>query len=306
MVEVSENNVSQLGFILHPLPLLNISDYYTRCKITGEKNHIGILFGTRNDRDVAVENAFEIEYENNKVNQEFMNKRIAEYKLTFPNQDAIGWYQVRTSDGQITPDEESLHIHEQMQLPDDLDLSLLLIFNPKAETIGAQLPLKAYELLFREKDTQFAEVAVRVETSDAERIGVDDIMKGDQLQNGQQLDSHLVTEANAIDMFYRRLKILRDYVEEVKNGNVEPNHQVLRKINAFMSRVSQQRDLNLQTLLDQQELSVLSAGLMSAVVKGEQLSIDILTKNGYINNTVQKDKDLDSMATMSNMASMTQ
>lgn len=178
----------------------------------------------------------------------------------------------------LEPDEESLAIHEQMM--GFFDMPVMMLFAPRGDAESSQLPVKAFELMFKEKSVEFAEIPVRVETGDAERIGVEDITKGAQAQGGHgpHLDAHLTTETNAIKMFYSRLKIVRDYVVAVKQQKAPMNHEVMRQIDSFIARLSNERDPHLQSLLDEQQLSVLTSALLAAITKAEYVNMDMTVK----------------------------
>jgi hypothetical protein len=117
---------------------------------------------------------------------------------------------------------------------------------------------------------------------------VTDLAKGiDAEGNGQNMISKMTTEINAIKMFYIRLKILKDYVYGIRNGQIEPNYEVLRKVNAFMARLSRTREQNLQRLLDDQDLSVLSSGLVAVVSRGSELRVDLEKKRQILGASVR-------------------
>lgn len=188
----------------------------------------------------------------------------------------------------LQPNDQSLAIHEHIMTV--FDMPVMMLFDPSSHQSGSsQLPVKAFELLFKEKTVDFSEISVRVETGDAERIGVEDITKGSNQSGGrgQDLEAHLTTETNAIKMFYSRLKVLRDYVTAVKKGEIAANHEILRQIDSFMARLSDNSssNSNLQRLLDEQQLSVLSSALLAVVTKAEHANMDMAAKRQIILNS---------------------
>ncbi|CAN6664725.1 hypothetical protein TRVA0_036S00606 [Trichomonascus vanleenenianus] len=281
--------MSQVNLTLHPLPLLNISDYYTRVTLQGKPALCGILFGTRTERLVSVENAFEILVnDEDDIDQAYMRKKIDLYKQTFPLQDAVGWFYVDPKNPSLQPNERAFSFHKQMQVQDDLDLSMMLIFNPTPKPSSTQLPVKAFELAFRDNEMDFIEVPWKAETGEVERIGVDSVIKGSDKQSSDNLASRLQIEFNAVKMFSTRLKVLREYTKAVREGKLPPNHEILRQINALMGRLVKSGDGGNQTaLLKEQEINVLAASLASVVTRASQSAIGVRGKRVIVETGIK-------------------
>lgn len=164
--------------------------------------------------------------------------------------------------------------------------------------INTDLPLNAYEPIHKETKLEFLLMPpVQIETSEAERIAVDDIVKGSKEDDNYDLADSLTNQQNAIRMFHQRLKFVNEYVLSVRaaqqqhqnqiqlNYNTatvtrvlnETDHQLVRKINAFTSQLVKQRTKGFDSATQKQELDVIVAALLSTVVKGEYTKLDTNT-----------------------------
>ncbi|KAF8307468.1 hypothetical protein DL93DRAFT_2088011 [Clavulina sp. PMI_390] len=244
---VVSNAKSSLNLSLHPLPILNVSEHFTRLKLqTGKPNPfiIGALLGTQNGREVEIVNSFDLmtnadpghdvgqgEAMGMVVNQEELSNRKEQYKQVFPSLDIIGWYTVAA---QPTP----AHILLHDQFLNHAPAPLFLILSPQSIVTGGQkLPIMVYEPIQEMKEgsarTVFIEVPEKIETGEAERIAVDWTAKGGE--GSSSLASYLQTQRSAIKMLYERIKILVDYVAGVVAGTAQKDHEVLRSLTALVA-----------------------------------------------------------------------
>jgi COP9 signalosome complex subunit 6 len=185
---------------LHPLVLLNISDYVTRQALREFKGPIaGIILGQQNGREVTMEVAFDckvvIEQDGSvHLDQTFFEDRLELYKEVFkaPLLDVVGWYALGSTSG---PEPRHLPIQMQLQTKYNLESAILLLFHPEmvAESSGAagKLPLTLYETTWtsdsssmdvdageRNQSLKFRELRYSVETGEAEMISVDFVARG--------------------------------------------------------------------------------------------------------------------------------
>lgn len=166
--------------------------------------------------------------------------------------------------------------------------------------VTADLPLKAFESVHKDQKLEFVELPpVLIETSEAERIAVDDI-KGTQDGDKQDLSNSLSNQRNAVRMFHQRLKVVNDYLLTVRASQQKSENQtcdkgkktstaaavrnlddkdyaLLRKINAFASELSKQRAADFSDAAQKQQLDVVVTALLSTVVKGEFMKLEANT-----------------------------
>lgn len=186
---------------LHPLVLLNISDYVARHKLRELKGPIaGAILGQQNGREVTMEVAFDckivVEPQDGSVHldQDFFEDRLEMYKECFksPQLDLVGWYTIGSTFG---PEPRHLPIQMQLQTKYNLESAILLLFHPEmvAESSGAagKLPLTLYETTWtsdsaamevdageRNQSLKFRELRYSVESGEAEMISVDYVARG--------------------------------------------------------------------------------------------------------------------------------
>ncbi|KAK9897723.1 Mov34-domain-containing protein [Cystobasidium minutum MCA 4210] len=184
---------------LHPLPLLNISEHYTRVRIqnggslaNSDIKVMGALIGTQAGRELEVVNSFELaavpnaETKEWNVNHDFFVTRQNQFKQVFPAFEFLGWYSVGH-----TPQASDLSIHTQLlaynESPVFLQLHPDAIQPPSApggstKVAASKLPLDIYESVVDtasgKSETKFVKVPTeaggyKVETYEAERIAVE-------------------------------------------------------------------------------------------------------------------------------------
>uniref|UniRef100_A0A060TDP7 ARAD1D08998p n=1 Tax=Blastobotrys adeninivorans TaxID=409370 RepID=A0A060TDP7_BLAAD len=270
---------SDLSFVLHPLPLLNISDYYTRAALSGQRQLAGILFGTRNERDIVIENAFETKLDDQQVDVEYLSQKLRLYGTTFPGHQPLGWFYISDEASQ-DPSKEIVELQDQFASA--IDLPIVLMFNPRSSS-ASNLPVRAFQAVFNEASLEFSEVPVKIDAGDAERIGVDDIITGARSQNQDHLVSQLVTERNALQVLHSRLSTISAYIKAVRTGAVEPDQSMLRRIHALTSRLqSQHKHQQIQNLFNEQELNGLITAVVAVVTSGLQLRDDVNAKRSIL------------------------
>ncbi|CEH19101.1 COP9 signalosome, subunit CSN6 [Ceraceosorus bombacis] len=153
---------------LHPLPILSISEHLTREVSQRHRDRnddagpfvYGALLGTQHGREVQVQNSFEIKVASSstsnatashtsravlKIDQEWLDKRFAQFKQVFPTLDFLGWYGVG-----VAPSAQDLSIHKQLLEHNESPLFLQLAPTTEALTNAkgrAELPVTVYEAL---------------------------------------------------------------------------------------------------------------------------------------------------------------
>ncbi|KAL1917839.1 uncharacterized protein VTP21DRAFT_3673 [Calcarisporiella thermophila] len=243
VVSQSTNN-SGLNVALHPLALMNISDHYTREKVQGNATNrvFGALLGTQKGREIEIYNTYEllckIIDEKIVVDHSFFVSRQEQFLQVFPDYDFLGWYSV----GQ-TPTEMEMHIHKQMM--DFNESPLFLQLNPTQLVVSSSrnLPLALYEstidIVNGVPQHLFIAASYRIETGEAERISVDHVNQtvNESAGAGSSLIAHLVNQRNAIGMLQSRVKLLHEYLTSVEKGEIQRDHDILRKISSLCNQL---------------------------------------------------------------------
>jgi COP9 signalosome complex subunit 6 len=238
-----------LDVYLHPLVIINISDHYTRVKVNtpapkkGAKQEeirvIGCLYGTQEGRRVEVRTSFEMVYTVIEgkivIDSEYVSEKIVQYAQVFPKYEVLGWYS--TGDQRLPSDDA---IHEQVTLFNDNPLYLLVGVNITSDM--KDIPLSLFEpTVTIENNKQlinWASIPYKIETDEAERIGVDFVNKMEKgTTQSSTLVPHFATLYNAVNMLTERVQIITKYLEQVKKGAIPVDHKVLRQISSLSHRL---------------------------------------------------------------------
>jgi Maintenance of mitochondrial structure and function len=118
-------------------------------------------------------------------------------------------------------------------------LPVLLILDPSglSASHADALPIKVYESIPSAGVVDVGEVEFRLETGEAERIGVEHVSKAQQKSDGGRTDadecislfslnmliivvSVLQTQASAIRMLQARIETIKEYLVDVQEGTV--------------------------------------------------------------------------------------
>jgi len=228
---------SALDISLHPLVIINISDHFTREKVTkGENARVfGALIGSQNGRKVEIFNSFAFLLTSSNgsfvIDNEYFVTKIDQFKKVFEDYELLGWY---STGGRI----ESYDMEVQQQLMRFNESPLYLILDPHPSPVSRELPiflLEAELKIVNDIPTyRFAKVTYKIETTDAERIAVDHVAHaGSSSEEGSKLTAHLYTMHNAIKMLNMRIKLIVTFLGAQKSQELPVDFTLLRRINAL-------------------------------------------------------------------------
>ncbi|EGC37344.1 hypothetical protein DICPUDRAFT_150096 [Dictyostelium purpureum] len=235
------SNTSGLEVELHPLVLINISDHFTRQKVENNYSNtrvIGVILGLQNGRNVEICNSFElVNTEVEKVlvlDTAYLKKKYEQFKKVFPNYDLLGWY---STGSEVSKDD--ILLHKQILEFNESPLYLML------DTVASKnkdLPVYIYEselhMVGDEPTTIFVKTPFKIQTGEAERIGVNHIAKVTPSgSEGSGLTTHLLSMHNAISMLNIRVKALSDYLQAVKEKRLPYEHGILRKVKSLCNQL---------------------------------------------------------------------
>lgn len=166
-------------------------------------------------------------------------------KQVFADLDFIGWY---TSGGKgnetsmAAANERDMYLHKQICTINESPILL------KLDPFGkhTDLPVSIYESIIDFIDEKpsilFIELEYSLATDEAERIGVDHIAKhsSDSLSNNMiqsAVGEHLSAQYSAITLLYNRIKVVLQYVREVRSCHVKRNNEIIREIQSLCHRL---------------------------------------------------------------------
>ncbi|KAK3726891.1 hypothetical protein QZH41_016689, partial [Actinostola sp. cb2023] len=263
IVLASSGAAGSVSVALHPLVIMNISEHYTRIRAQQGKPNpqvVGALLGTQDGRNVEIFNSFELQFDvfddgHIIINMEYYKTKEEQFRQVFKNLDFLGWYSTGTA-----AQESDIGIHKQVCEINESPLFLKL--NPLAST--SDLPITMYEsvidlvdgevgsalsaeakypmpllCLYLQTRMLFVEVPYTLATEEAERIGVDHVarLSASGTVDGATVSEHLLAQYNAIKMLHSRVKMILEYVNAVKKGDVPCNHEIMRDALSLCQRL---------------------------------------------------------------------
>ncbi|KAF8059749.1 CSN6 [Scenedesmus sp. PABB004] len=242
-VDESRQSGSGLEFKLHPLVLINVSDHHTRLRANGPDGApaprvMGCLLGSQDGRSVDVANSFEIKYAETEdgweVDTAFLTKKQEQYKQVFPKQDVVGWYCTGAA-------VEARHLRVHAKVCEVNESPLFLLLNPVIDPARKDLPVAVYETELHTVDgvpqTTFVRAHYSMETSDAERIGVDQVAKilpSGKASGSEQLTAHLAGLHSAVKMLAGKLAAIQAHLEDVAAGRAPFDHGLMRQVHSLV------------------------------------------------------------------------
>ncbi|KAK3900781.1 hypothetical protein C8A05DRAFT_16945 [Staphylotrichum tortipilum] len=142
---------SGLQVVLHPLPILEISDFIVRGYQRGLKGAVvGALLGQQNGREITIEHSFSCKSAKNadglyELDNDWFRQRLEQMKLVHksPALDLVGWYSLVAKTGPA-----ALHLPIHRQISGFNDSAVLLGFHIEdmlAPAPGDPLPITIYE-----------------------------------------------------------------------------------------------------------------------------------------------------------------
>ncbi|KAK3939850.1 hypothetical protein QBC46DRAFT_354656 [Diplogelasinospora grovesii] len=152
LLSTQKSTDSGLQVTLHPLPILEISDYIVRGYQRGLKGAVvGALLGQQNGREITIEHSFSCKSEKSdkdgfyRLDEQWFTDRLEQMRLVHKNPplDLVGWYTLLPKSG---PTAHVLPIHQQIISHNES--SILLGFHVEGilhPVAGDPLPITIYE-----------------------------------------------------------------------------------------------------------------------------------------------------------------
>ncbi|KAK9447620.1 uncharacterized protein V1518DRAFT_421470 [Limtongia smithiae] len=309
---VSRNGPSptDLTIGLHPLAILNISDFYTRSHFTTTEL-LGGLIGKQTGRDVSIEQTFEFKVTNGQIDEEILSTKLEQFKECFAELEFVGWFYIKLRPP-YEPTEDLLAVHKYLAAFHNDTPPLLMIFNPNPEHVADQkLPITVFDTVIDDYGKpKFLELQVRIESFEAEHIAVLYVAKQDRMfidapsagsgnnntpalksktkerpsgttvnDNAEEIIALLNGQANAVKMLHSRLEILQKYLSRISTTEesawTASDFEILRKVDALVGSLSTE---NLEEIAMGQQFDGLLVALLGLVTKGVKYGVELNNK----------------------------
>uniref|UniRef100_F6RRF2 COP9 signalosome complex subunit 6 n=1 Tax=Ciona intestinalis TaxID=7719 RepID=F6RRF2_CIOIN len=266
---------------LHPLVIMNISDHWTRLRAQNGKPLpvFGALIGKQVGRTIELLNSFELLYleinDEILIDTDYYYAKEEQFKQVFKDLDFHGWY---TTGG--SPTELDMKIHKQ--ICDIIESPIFLKLNPQAAS--TDLPLNVYESVIDVTDgnavSRLVTLNYTLATEEAERIGVDHVARVSNVDSNSvsYASEHLSSQHSSISMLYTRVRLLRDYTEAVRKGELPRDNEILRLLNALCKRLPVLGAESLTSDLHNQYNDVTLMTYLGVMSKGSQTMNQFISK----------------------------
>lgn len=287
----TKRSSSGLQFQLHPLVLVNVSDHFVRSRANTQNPTIdnckalGLLLGQQNGRVVDISNSFELKYQRDsegaiQIDEAFLTKRQEQYKQTFAKLDVVGWY----STGQGLTQQDMV-LHQKMVVLNESPVFMLL--DPVVQQARHKdLPVLLFESELhvvegQQNELVFVQASYTIETSEAERIGVNHVTKvlpAGNDKGADQLTAHYTTLHSAIKVLSDQIAALQGILNAMQQGHLPYDHQLVRQASSLIRRLPAVKAPDFSTDYMTEYNDAMLTVYLSSITKGTQSALDLIDK----------------------------
>lgn len=258
---------------VHPMVLFCVLDHYLR-RPEGQVRVIGSLLGRVNGNVVEVTNCFAVPHQEKNdevaVGKDFNKQMLALCSRVNSMEKIVGWY-ATTFDGAQVVDNSSL-IHEFFTTECDSPVHLVVDTALTGNMVGCRGYISTpLEIDGEPLANVFHQVRVQLESSEAERICIDRMVKGQGSSHMTPdglaaVDAQMASLETSMSRLLELLTEASDFVDQVVAGKAQADAEVGRRIADTLAVVPRMRpeafakmfDGNLQDLLMVSYLSSLT------------------------------------------------
>lgn len=219
---------------IHPLVLLSVVDHYNRsCKGT-KKRAVGVLLGhvSKNNK-VDCTNSFAVPFEEDErdpsvwfLDHNYLEDMMDMFRKVNAREKVVGWYSSgpKICAGDLDANEL---IRNYCRDP------VLVIVDVKPKDLG--LPTEAYLSIEEpQKDgavvRTFEHLPSEINAADAEEVGVGHLLRDVQDASVSSLTTEVTAKIAALRSLLSRLTELRDYMQNVADGKLPVNNEIMYKM----------------------------------------------------------------------------
>jgi COP9 signalosome complex subunit 6 len=194
----------------------------------------------------------------------------------FPKYEVLGWYS--TGDQKLPADDL---IHAQITQFNENALYLLVGVNISNDMKDIPLTLFEPTVTVENKKQQinWAAISYKIETDEAERIGVDFVNKMERgTTQSSTLVPHFATLYNAVNMLTERVQIIIKYLEQVKKGTIPVDHKLLRQVSSLSHRLPAVDSAKFKSDFSNELNESLLITYMASMTKGTNVLNEVVEK----------------------------
>ena len=201
---------------------------------------IGLLFGIQNGLDISIIDATDAIYEvvggEVVLNVPAIDKKKSLFTAVYAKYELLGWYTL-TKGNQVLP--SHMFIHRNMMAFNEAPLFLLMDYAPEPD--AEQLPLSIYEAemhIIKDTATQiFVDLPFKLETSQAERVAVDQITKLTPTEGISTLEVQNQSLTTSLRILEGKIALIAKLVKDMHEGLIPVDHKFLRNANKIYQQI---------------------------------------------------------------------
>jgi len=241
---------------------------------------IGTLLGTVSDNVVEVLNSFPVphsEAEQATIDSDFNTTMCGLHRKVHPKQVVVGWY---STGSEITHNDQFYHqfFEEQAGAGEGFAPVFLLVdMSLSAQGVKTKVFVRS-ELSLGGKHvaSAFKDIRTKLAKSQAERIGLDHILRSSMPAEGSQMPEELVTLRADVDTVHWRMCKLLDaldkmtaYIEQVEAGTLTPNVEIGRALYDTLASIPKPDAAVLNQMLDTNMQDMLMVSYLASLTRAQ-------------------------------------
>lgn len=297
-MEGIDKGESARNVYVHPLAITSICDHFTRVQMGGSKLKkddpvVGLIFGVQNGLDVQIMDGTDAIYtvENGKVildmkgnfpdpaDPEDKSNKVELFVTPFAsiNYEILGWYAV--SDKSDNVPDWCLEVHRKIKAINEAPLLFLL--NSSPDPSSKQLPLSIFESEDQvaqdsgEITTTFSSMKFKLETTQMEKISVDEITKQGSAIGASAVEVHNKSFQTSLDILRTKISII---ITALKDMQALPADKIDYNLLRDASKICQQIPAVDSSKFDDFFRTELADSLMTTYLSANTKTCSIVTE----------------------------
>ena len=280
--------------VVHPLVLLSVVDHYHRLAKDTRNRVVGVLLGEEHRGVVDITNCYAVPFDEDLKNpniwfldHDYHETMAGMLRRVTANEKVVGWY---SSGPGMKPND--LDIHRLFMNYCKHPVFIIVDVNPKDEGI----PTDAYvgvETIMNEGEEptlSFHHIGSEIGAQEVEEIGVEHLLRDVKDTNISSLTTQVHERLAALSGLKSKLEIIHEYLINLRNGRLKPNHHLSYQLQNIMNLLPTLRTPDVERSLASKTNDMSMVIYLSSIIRS------ILALHNLINNKIsmsEKEKPKD-------------
>jgi len=255
----------------------------------GGNNKIAVCaFAWQEGRSVEVCNSFEMSHKEVdgkiKIDMDYFNVKMEQYKKVFPLLDPVGWYSnavQRVPAGEVLPGDIDLHREIAKTIENPVYLLLDTTDGAGVRDLPVQMLESEVHMIDDAPTLTFAKSSYHLETEEAERVSVDQVshlLPAGAASASSSMSSHMSSVHSAVKMLQKRVVCILSLLEAMERGEVKKDHRLLRQVASLCQRLPATETGDFKEDFVQQYNDTLLVTYLATMTKGTNSINDLIDK----------------------------